>query len=121
MDKTEYLEIRDQKLNDLSRRFSASLVTIALSCKSGAGVRAAIENVNYFVEDYAKFLDETLVAEEINESSGNGHGGRDRICDGGCTGFNEDSKPERQEAVPGAGAGEEVPESKSGQKRDGSA
>ena len=54
MENSKYLKLREQKLNDLSRRFSASLVTIALSCKSGAGVRAAIENVFFFVEDYAR-------------------------------------------------------------------
>ena len=121
MEKSKYLKLREHKLNDLSRRFSASLVTIALSCKSGAAVRAAIENVFFFVEDYARFLDETLVAEEINEPSGIGHGGRNRVCDGGCTGPDAISKPERPETVAGSGSGEEVPQPKSGKERDGSA
>ena len=86
MDKTLYHRLREQKLNNLSRRFSASLVTIALSCRTGASVRAAIENVHYFVEDYANFLDETLVAEDTNEPSRDGHGRRDGVCDRGCTG-----------------------------------
>ena len=43
------------------------MVMISMACKNGAGVRQAIENVTYFVEDYAKFLDENIVEEEINE------------------------------------------------------
>lgn len=122
MKKQQWDELREQKLNDLSRRFSVTMVNLALMCKSGAGVRQAIENINYFVEDYAVFLDENLPDEEINnESEPKRHGGRDGVCDGGCGGGEAGGEPERKEGGSSPSKGDEGAETKGHQECNGSA
>lgn len=121
MKKQVWDELREQKLNDLSRRFRNTMVNLAMMCKSGAGVRQAIENINYFVEDYAVFLDENLPDEDINESEPERHGGRDGVCDGGCGGGEACGEPERTEGRTSPSKGDKGQEAEGDQKCDGSA
>jgi len=120
MKKHQWDELREQKLNDLSRRFTNTMVNIALMCKSGAGVRQAIENINYFVEDYAVFLDENFPDEDINEPKPERHGGRDGVCDGGCGGGEACCEPERTEGRTSPCEGDEGEETEGDTKCDGS-
>lgn len=123
MKEQEWKALREQKLNDLSRRFQATMVTLALMCKSGAGVRQAIENITYFVEDYAVFLDENSVEEEINEpkSEPERDGRRDGVCDGGCGGGEASGEPERTAARSSPSKGDEGTEAEGHQECNGSA
>jgi hypothetical protein len=117
MKESAFLELREQKLNELKRRFSNTLVTMAMSCKSGAGVRHSLENMVFFVEDYARFLDETIVEEDINEPEPDGQRERDGIPDGGCARDEADGKPERTAGVTGESSGDQGAEAEGGQKR----
>lgn len=123
MKKQEWEELREQKLNDLSRRFRNTLVTIALNCKSGAGVRHAFENVVFFIEDYANFLDENSVDEEINEPQPEPerHGGRNGVRDRGYTYCEADGKLEGKEGRSSPSKGNEGTETKGDQECNGSA
>jgi len=99
------------------------MVTLALMCKSGAGVRQAIENINYYVEDYAKFLDENIVEEEINEPEPEPerHGGRNGVRDRRYTHCEADGEFEGTTAGSGSSKGDEGTETKGDQERNGSA
>lgn len=123
MKEQQWKALREQKLNDLSCRFRNTLVTIAMGCKNGAGVRNAFENVMFFVEDYAKFLDENSVEEEINEPEPEPerHGGRDGVRDRGYTHCEADGKLEGTTAGVGSSKGDEGTETKGDQECNGSA
>jgi hypothetical protein len=99
------------------------MVTIALSCKNGSGVRHTIENVLFYVEDYAKFLDETIVEEDINEPQPEPerYGGRDGVRDRGYTHCEADGKLEGAEGGSSPSKGDEGTETKGDQECNGSA
>lgn len=118
MKEQEWKALREQKLNNLSRRFSNLMVNLAMMCKSGAEVHHVFENVLFYVEDYAKFLDENSVEKEINEPER--HGGRDGVCDGGCSGCEACGKPERTAGESSPSKGDEGTETKGDQERNGS-
>jgi hypothetical protein len=121
MKEQQWKQLREEKLNNLSRRFSNTMVTLALMCKDGKGVRQAIENITYFVEDYAVFLDENIVEEEINEPKSERHGGRDGVCNGGCGGGEASGEPERTEGGSSTSKGDEGKEAEGHQECNGSA
>jgi len=123
MKEQEWKALREQKLNDLSCRFRNTMVTIAMACKNGSGVRHTIENVLFYVEDYAKFLDETIVEEDINEPQPEpiGHGGRDGVRDRGYTHCEADGKLEGAEGGSSPSKGDEGTETKGDQECNGSA
>ena len=121
MKEQEWKALREQKLNNISVRFRNTMVNIAMACKSGAGVRQAIENVNYFVEDYAKFLDENIVEEERNEPEPKRHGGRNGVRDRGYTHCEADGELEGTTAGSGSSKGNEGTETKGNQECNGSA
>ena len=120
MKEQEWKQLREEKLNNLSRRFSNTMVTIALMCKDGKGVRQAIENINYFVEDYAVFLDENIVEEEINEPKPERHGGRDGVRNRGYTHCEADGELEGTTAGSSTSKGDEGTKTKGHQERNGS-
>jgi hypothetical protein len=121
MKEQEWKALREQKLNDLSCRFRNAMVNLAMTCKSGDRVRQVMENVIYFVEDYAKFLDENIVEEEINEPEPERHGGRDGVRDRGYTHCEADGELEGTTAGSGTSKGDEGTETKGHQERNGSA
>ena len=123
MKKQEWEELREQKLTELSRRFRNTIVTIALNCKSGAGVFNAFENVEYYIKDYAKFLDENSVDEEINEPQPEPerYGGRDGVRDRGYTHCEADGELEGSSAGSRSSKGDEGKEAEGDTKCDGSA
>ena len=121
MKEQEWKALREQKLNDLSCRFRNTMVNLAMTCKSGDKVRQVMENVNYFVEDYAKFLDENIVEKEINEPEPERHGGRNGVRDRGYTHCEADGELEGAEGRSGSSKGNEGTETKGDQERNGSA
>jgi len=121
MKEQEWKALREQKLNDLSCRFRNTMVNLAMACKSGDRVRQVMENVNYFVEDYAKFLDENIVEEEINEPEPKRDRRRDGVRDRGYTHCEADGKLEGTTAGSGSSKGDEGTETKGDQECNGSA
>jgi hypothetical protein len=101
------------------------MVNLAMTCKSGDRVRQVMENVIYFVEDYAKFLDENLVEEEINEPEPEPeperYGGRDGVRDRGYTHCEADGELEGTEGKSSSSKGDEGTETKGDQECNGSA
>lgn len=97
------------------------MVNLAMACKSGDRVRQVMENVNYFVEDYAKFLDENIVEEEINEPEPKRDRRRDGVRDRGYTHCEADGKLEGTTAGSGSSKGDEGTETKGDQECNGSA
>jgi len=123
MKEQQWKTLREEKLNNISVRFRNTMVNLALMCKSGDSVRHAIENVNYFVEDYAKFLDENIVEEEINEPEPKPerHGGRDGVRDRGYTHCEADGELEGTTAGVSSSKGDKGEETKGNQECNGSA
>jgi len=123
MKEQEWKALREQKLNNISVRFRNTMVNLAMTCKSGDRVRQVMENVIYFVEDYAKFLDENIVEEEINEPEPEPerHGGRDGVRDRGYTHCEADGELEGTTAGSGSSKGDEGTETKGDQECNGSA
>ena len=59
----QFQHLRNEKLNNLSDRFRMTMVNLCMMAKDGDSVRLCLSNLQFWVEDYATFLDSFSGAE----------------------------------------------------------
>ena len=59
----QFKHLRNEKLNNISDRFRMTMVNLCMMAKDGDSVRLCLSNLQYWVEDYATFLDSFSGAE----------------------------------------------------------
>jgi len=101
----EYRNLRNEKLNNISDRFRMTMVNLCMMAKDGDAVRLCLSNLQYWVDDYATWLDSFSGAEVEPLDERDFQRRRNGICGSGGNPGGEDNQ-ERKGEESGSGIGE---------------
>lgn len=118
----EFRNLRNEKLNNLSDRFRMTIVNLCMMAKDGDSVRLCLSNLQYWVEDYATFLDSFSGAEVEPLDERDLQRRRDGIRGSrGNPSLKDNKECKREESGSGVGEGEAHSTTPSGEECDGGA